>query len=130
MRIRNLGFTFVELLVVITVIALLMGVAVTSFATLSKNSRDVRRRTDIESIRSALELCRSEDGSYPLLGVNGLGCADGAVTCGGETFMAETPHDPKEGGTFCYIYTRLTTTTYTITCDLEKTGETCSYAQP
>lgn len=119
-RQRDGGFTFVELLVVITIIAVLTGAAVVSFANTNKRSRDTRRKLDIENIRSALELCRAEEGSYPLSIYDD-------VVCGVETYLSETPRDPKTAVEYTYV--RSSATAYTIGCTLES-GESCSYTDP
>lgn len=114
------GFTFVELLVVITIIAVLSGVAAVSFTNTNRRSRDTRRRLDVENIRSALELCRTESGSYPLSVYN-------SISCDGETYLVSTPKDPKSGAEYSYGF--VSSTSYTITCVLES-EESCSFVNP
>jgi prepilin-type N-terminal cleavage/methylation domain-containing protein len=114
------GFTFVELLVVITIIAILTGAAAVSFTNTSIRSRDSRRKLDIENIRSALELCRTESGSYPPSIYN-------SISCGGETYLNDTPKDPKTDATYTYGF--VSATSYTITCVLES-GDSCSFINP
>jgi prepilin-type N-terminal cleavage/methylation domain-containing protein len=107
---NNKGFSFVELIVVITIIALLFTIGAVSFTEASKRTRDSRRKADMESIRSALELCRSYTGQYPANIYTGtpagITCADGSVT------LATTPRDPRTS--VVYTYVRSTTTTYTL----------------
>lgn len=50
------GFTLVELLVAITILAVLSIVAITIFSNVQKNARDTRRRGDIDAIAKALEV--------------------------------------------------------------------------
>lgn len=50
------GFTLVELLVVITIIAILSVVGLTIFSGVQRNARDTRRRSDIDAIAKALEV--------------------------------------------------------------------------
>lgn len=49
------GFTLVELLIVITIIAVLAVIGVTVYSGTQKTARDSRRRADIDAISSALE---------------------------------------------------------------------------
>jgi len=118
---KRRGFTFIELLVVVTISALLMGAATVGYSSISRRSRDTRRRTDMEAIRSALELYRSENGSYPLSVNEG-----GSIGTDGTTYLDPVPGDPRDGS---YVYTRPTTTTYTLSCTLESEDE-CSYINP
>lgn len=96
---RN-GFTFIELLVVITIIAVIFAAGVVSYTTISKNSRNARRSADMEAIRQALEMCRSIDGEYPAV-------VYPSVTCPLTTTIVTlktTPTDPK-CATANYTYT-------------------------
>ncbi len=49
------GFTLVELLVVISIIAILSVIGITIYSGVQKNARDARRRGDIDSISNAWE---------------------------------------------------------------------------
>jgi prepilin-type N-terminal cleavage/methylation domain-containing protein len=114
------GFTFIEILVVVTVIALLTTVAAVSYVAVNKRSRDAKRLGDLEQVRAALELCRTDAGSYPASISSG-------VVCNSNTYLATLPVDPKNGqsgGSFTYGYTynRLTTTTYQLCAYLENTS--------
>ena len=60
---RN-GFSLIELMVSTTVIAILTVIGVVSYSSVNKRSRDVKRKSDIEQIRSALEMYRSDYGYY------------------------------------------------------------------
>lgn len=93
------GFTFVELMVVMTIAAMTFGAISVTFSSVNIKSRDSRRRADIESIRQALELCRSYSGAYPA-NINAT------ITCGGQTYMTTVPKDPKDNATL-YTYTPL-----------------------
>ena len=49
------GFTLIELMVTISIIAILSMVGITLFLTAQKSARDGRRRADIDAIAAALE---------------------------------------------------------------------------
>lgn len=59
------GFTLVELVVVIAIIAILTSVGLVSYTDFNRRARDARRKADLEVIRQALELYRADNGVYP-----------------------------------------------------------------
>lgn len=109
------GFTLIEILVVATIIAMLAGIAATSYITLTRNSRDARRRADLEQIRSALEMYRSNNNTYPV----------GDVSLLVSTYIQSIPTDPK-APTYTYHTSTITANDYTIGAYLENTSSTCS----
>lgn len=122
MRKKQKGFTFIELLVAVTIIMVITGVGLVNYRITSQKSRDAKRKADLESIRSALELCRAENGTYPA-------AIDTTVTCNAQVYLNPVPTDPKDDqGTFGYTYTRTSTTTYTLCATvMESDGETSPY---
>lgn len=60
------GFTLIEILVALAIFALITAVAVVSYQTANRKARDGRRRADLEQVRTALEIYRSDNGSYPV----------------------------------------------------------------
>ncbi len=79
------AFTLVEVLVVATIVALLAAGGIVSYSQFGKTSRDARRKADVEQVRAALEMYRSNDtnSSYPL-NMSGL-----------VNYLKTTPMDPK-----------------------------------
>ena len=62
----KLAFTLVELIVVITILAILWTIAFISLQWYSKEARDSTRITDISSMKTGLELFQLWAGKYPL----------------------------------------------------------------
>ncbi len=125
---KQRGFTFVELLVVITIIGVVFASGIVAFTSITISSRDTRRRSDLEAIRQSLEMCRTLTGSYPTAIYN-----DGGISCSvsGPVLMSSVPTDPKPSVT-CdeeYTYSRPTTTTYTLTT-CQEAGGTYQVASP
>src|SRR3989344_1888805 len=68
MRLRNrAGFTLIEMIIVISIVTMLIGGSALGYGRYQQNARDARRKTDLEQIRAALELFRSNtvNGNYP-----------------------------------------------------------------
>lgn len=59
------GFTIVEIIVVITAIAILAAITTVSYTGLQIRSRDNERAADIDSIRAGLESYYEQNGVYP-----------------------------------------------------------------
>lgn len=108
------GFTLIEMLVVLTIISILAGLVLTGMEAARKTGRDGKRRTDLEQIRSALEMCRADTGSYP----NSIPVPT-AVPCG--PYLSAIPNDPLSP-TYFYYYERLTDTTYNLCARIEVGG--------
>ena len=59
------GFTIVELLIVIVVIAILASVSVAAYSGVQQRARDTRRVSDMNTLVKALEMYKVQTGSYP-----------------------------------------------------------------
>lgn len=70
---KKLGFTLIELVIVIGLLGILATAGFTSYIHSMQVSRDAKRKTDLESIRQALEMYKSDNGNYFLAdtGYNG-----------------------------------------------------------
>lgn len=62
---KSRGFTFVELLITITIIAILSAIALMTYTYVMKQGRDSKRMADLRAIQSALEQYYSDQGFYP-----------------------------------------------------------------
>lgn len=59
------GFSLIELLVVATIIIVLMTIGMVSYRQSSRNGRNAKRKSDLESVRQALVLYRNDNTAYP-----------------------------------------------------------------
>ena len=59
------AFTLVELLVIIVIIGILATLIVVSLKSSRTRAREVRRKSDFDSIRTALEFYKDATGAYP-----------------------------------------------------------------
>ena len=62
------GFTIVELLIVIVVIAILAAISVVAYNGIQVRARDTQRKADISAIVKSLELYHAIEGVYPTAG--------------------------------------------------------------
>ncbi|AHB42029.1 Type II secretion system protein G [Candidatus Saccharibacteria bacterium RAAC3_TM7_1] len=60
------GFTIVELLIVIVVIAILAAITMVAYNGIQQRARDAQRKSDITALVKALEIYYINNGSYPL----------------------------------------------------------------
>ena len=69
------GFTLAELLISVSIIALITSSTVAGFANVLRRARDTKRLADMEAIHTALDSYYADKGHYP-------GSADGITQCG------------------------------------------------
>lgn len=114
------GFTLVELLVVISIIALLSSIATASLNGARKKSRIAKRLADMKTVQTAIELYYDANGSYPNPSGTWTGnpwrseCNAWGTFASGDvipgivpTYLTTFPSDPKmdkPASTSCYIY--------------------------
>lgn len=101
------GFTLVELLVVMTIIMVITIVGMVNYGNANKKSRDAKRKSDLESVRVALEMYRQDNGNYP---------ADEDILVSSE-YIKELPEDPQSP-TKSYVYV-ISDYEYTLSATLE-----------
>lgn len=65
LRMNNLAFTLVELIVVVLVVATLVAVAVPVFRDRSEDARKAAARVDLKALESAMEMYRTDWHAYP-----------------------------------------------------------------
>lgn len=97
------AFTLIELLVVISIIAILLALSVFGIQHARETSRDSRRKSDLEAIRSALELYRSDCGTYPGNLAQSGSLTGQASACIGNTYIQEIPQDPLPDRNYHYL---------------------------
>ncbi len=64
------GFTIVELLIVIIVIAILATLVITAYNGVQAKARDVKRQSDANEVQKAAESYNADNGSYPTVTAN------------------------------------------------------------
>lgn len=108
------GFTLIEILIVVAIIAILASVVLVGLGPTQQSGRDARRLSDIRQIQTGLELYFSKCGYYPgtvqsaspcgsfsATNFVGLSGASGALTQSG-IGISTIPNDPTAGHQYYY----------------------------
>ncbi len=102
------GFTLVELMVVISIIAILSVIGVVLFTGAQRSSRDARRKGDMDAISNALEVDFASNNRTQYQALATTMFAGGNV-----------PLDPTNAGAYVYTISALPSATYTVCANLE-----------
>ena len=121
---RIYAFTLIEILVVATIIALLAAGATISYSSLTKQSRDAKRKADLEQIRSALEMYRSNNNQYISTDTDNNCSSVLGYLFSPQKYLESIPNDPKSNLGY-YYRCRISQNDYTLGAYLESGGTTC-----
>lgn len=94
---KTLGFTLVELLVVISIIAVLSAIGLVIYSNVIKQGRDSKRQSDLRVIQSALEQYYADQFSYPDNITAGT-----PLSAGGKTYLNQIPGDSNPSKNYYY----------------------------
>lgn len=105
------GFTLVELLIAISIIAVLSVVGLTTFSGIQSKARDAVRKNDLNILATALAIYREQNGKYVVQssGTDITSCPSSSDTTSTFYTLIEpnlstpAPKDPKTGSFYCYI---------------------------
>jgi len=98
------GFTLVELLIVVIILAVISGIAVPSYMALRNRARESATENEMKNIATSLELYNADNESYPLP-------ADYPDAL--STYMANVPTEDAWGTD--YVYASADGSSYTLT---------------
>jgi general secretion pathway protein G len=110
------GFTLVELMIVIIILAILTAIAVPSYMVLRNRARTAAAQSELKNIATALEMFYADWEQYPPTGFAALineltGDAAATVNTTGEEYMNPVPATDPWG--VSYVYT-LAAGSYTV----------------
>jgi prepilin-type N-terminal cleavage/methylation domain-containing protein len=111
MKTARKGFTLIEILIVVAIIAILASVVLVGLGPTQQAGRDARRISDLSEVQNGLELYYNKCGFYP--GVSATAC-DPTASTGYSTMSAaligvgigisSVPVDPTNSGTHVYSF--------------------------
>ncbi len=121
------GFTLIELLIAISIIGILSSFLLANFIGVRQRARDGVRKSDLRQIQSALELYRSDKGSYPSSlypsSGNQCGVAFQESSSPPVVYMQKLPCDPSTGSIYTYTVSSPCTASYCVTACLENKND-------
>ncbi len=136
------GFTLIEILIVVAIIAILASIVLVGLGPTQQSGRDARRLSDLHEIQNGIELYYNKCGYYPGTAPGGV-CANGATA--GFTEMSTAlvnaavgvttvPNDPTNSGAHVYYFRTNGTAAsqYILAAQLENTNNAVfnSYVPP
>jgi general secretion pathway protein G len=109
------GFTLVELMIVIIILAILTAIAVPSYMVLRDRARVAAAQSEMKNIATALEMYNADQDKYPEGDAEAMIAAlEGPSMGGGEPYMKPVPANDPWGDP--YVYASADGNTYTLTC--------------
>lgn len=118
------GFTMIELLVVTTIMIVLTTIGLVSYRQVGYSSRNAKRKADLETVRQALILYRSDQPYYPQ--TNSFGTMLGSID---DYLSSENIIDPKNTAPFVYEYVS-DGVLFQLTAHLEPDGTAYTLSNP
>lgn len=99
------GFTLIELILVMALLAILAIMLIGNFNAVLKKGRDAQRKNDLAQIQKGLELYYEDNKTYPTFtAIFGKKLCKNANCAQGDTsYMIKTPNDPSSSK-YIYIY--------------------------
>lgn len=123
---KRQGFTLIEILIVVAIIAILASMVLVGLGPLQRRGRDARRLSDLRQLQNGLELYFAKNSAYPTPqgGSGAMAWADlsaAIVGAGPALGINSLPNDPASGAGKTYTYAS-DGTSYVLGATLEDTG--------
>jgi len=122
------GFTLIELMIVVAIIAILAGILIPNFVNARAQAQTAACESNLRSIATALELYYADNQIYPAAA--GAPVQPSLLTANTVAYLNNTPKDPAaQSGSAMYVLTTTQATgsspaTYTILCPGVHPGST------
>ncbi|HVM76661.1 MAG TPA: prepilin-type N-terminal cleavage/methylation domain-containing protein [Candidatus Paceibacterota bacterium] len=99
----NKGFTLIEILIVVAIIAILASVVLVGLGPTQSLGRDARRVADLHEVQNGLELYYNKNGAYPIPSPASWSQV-GTVLTGASIGVNGIPDDPSSGQHYIYAW--------------------------
>ena len=122
------GFTLIELMIVVAIIAILAGILIPNFVNARSQAQTAACESNLRAIATALELYYADNQVYPTAA--GAAVQPALLTANGVAYLNNTPKDPAaQSGAATYVLTTAQATggspaSYTIVCPGVHVGST------
>ena len=122
------GFTLIELMIVVAIIAILAGILIPNFVNARSQAQTAACESNLRAIATALELYYADNQIYPP--ASGASVQPALFTVNGVSYLNNTPKDPAaQSGNATYSITTTQASgggpaTYTVTCPGVHVGST------
>jgi prepilin-type N-terminal cleavage/methylation domain-containing protein len=112
------GLTMIELLISVTILAILITVGMVNFGGAQRRTRDAERKRDLQDIKIAFENYYNDNGCYPAAGT--------MDSCGAATlspYLKQIPCDQTTGDPYGYVPLANACQGYRLYTQLEETRD-------
>ena len=120
------GFTFIELMLVISILGVLLTLMSGNFLSSLKKGRDAKRKADLEQVQRAIEIYYDDNRTYPAktsIDFNG-GQLCHPSGCNTKVYMQKLPNDARVNSGYTYRYcTDATQSKYQLYAYLENSND-------
>ncbi len=132
------GFTLIEILIVVAIIAILASVVLVGLGPTQQQGRDARRISDLREVQTGLELYYNKEGDYPAATTWGPQSSAGTLSyllANDGLGISQIPNDPNnngsDSGATYYYCANSSQTAYVIGAQLETNSSAFKgYATP
>lgn len=104
MALKSRGFTLIEIMIAVSIIAVTFGVIVTTYSAAQRTTRDAKRQADLRNIQGALQQYYADQQYFPqtlnLTNATEISFGSGAAK---KTYLKNIPIDPTSGLNYCYV---------------------------
>lgn len=111
-KLDQLGFTLIELMVVIVILGVLSMIGISAFTSSQVRSRDTKRKVDLANFQKALEFYYNDHNSFPLADAEGKIQCKAAAICewglefsddNGTIYMIRLPKEASGSRRYFYL---------------------------